>query len=78
MNDPVIPLYPEVRVSLRSPNRFALVSAIRQELRRAGTPRAEIERFSQEALTTQDPRHFEEICSRWVRLDRTARPTLDC
>jgi len=66
------PLYPEIRVSLRSRNRFALVSAIRHGLRRAGTPPAEIERFSQEALSTQDPRGVEEICSRWVRLEKTA------
>ena len=65
------PLYPQVRVSLRSRNRFALVSAIRLGLRRAGTPAAEIERFSQEALTAvQDPTGFEELCSRWVRMDR--------
>lgn len=64
------PLYPQVRVSLRSRNRFALVSAIRLGLRRAGTPAAEIERFSQEALTVQDSTGFEELCSRWVRMDR--------
>ena len=63
------PLYPEIRISLRSRNRYALVSAIRHGLRRAGTPPAEIDRFSQEALSTQDPRGFEEICSRWVRLE---------
>ncbi len=64
------PLYPQVRVSLRSRNRYALVSAIRLGLRRAGTPAAEIERFSQEALSLQDPHGFEELCSRWVRMDR--------
>lgn len=63
------PLYPDVRVSLRSRNRFALVSAIRQGLRRAGTSQDVIERFSQEALTTQDPQRFEELCDRWVRLE---------
>jgi hypothetical protein len=63
------PLYPEIRVSLRSRNRFALVSAIRHGLRRAGTPPAEIDRFCQEALSTQDPRGLEEICNRWVRLE---------
>ncbi len=63
------PMYPEIRVSLRSRNRFALVSAIRYGLRRAGTPHSEIERFSQEALSTQDPGHFEELCSRWVRIE---------
>jgi hypothetical protein len=66
------PLYPEIRVSLRSRNRYALVSAIRLGLRRAGTPPAEIERFSQEALSTQDPRGVEEICRRWVRLERAS------
>lgn len=64
------PLYPQVRVSLRSRNRFALVSAIRHGLRRAGTPAEEIERFSREALAVQDPHGFEELCSQWVRMDR--------
>ena len=63
------PLYPQVRISLRSRNRFALVSAIRLGLRRAGTPAAAIQRFSQEALSVQDPGGFEELCSRWVRMD---------
>ena len=69
------PLYPEIHVSLRSRNRFALVSAIRYSLRQAGTPHAEIERFSQEALATQDPRSFEEICSHWVRMERSSSGT---
>lgn len=64
------PLYPQIHVALRSRNRFALVSAIRYGLRRAGTSPAEIERFSQEALSTQDPRRFEELCSHWVQLER--------
>ena len=64
------PLYPKVRVTLRSRNRFALVSAIRQALRRAGTSPGDIETFSREALTTQDPGYFEELCRRWVVMDR--------
>jgi hypothetical protein len=71
------PLYPEVRVALRSRNRFALVSAIRHGLRRAGTPPAEIDRFSQEALSTQDPRGLMELCSRWVRVESAAVPSRD-
>ena len=67
------PLYPDVHVSMRSRNRFALVSAIRYGLRRAGTPAAEIERFSQEALSTPDPGRLEELCQRWVLLDQPAR-----
>jgi hypothetical protein len=70
MDTPKVPLYPEVHVSVRSRNRFALVSAIRLELRRAGTSPVEIERFSQEALCEKDHRRFEEICHSWVRLDR--------
>jgi hypothetical protein len=64
------PLYPEIRVALRSRNRYALVSAIRLGLRKAGTPPAEIERFSREALSTQDARYFEELCSQWVYMER--------
>ncbi|HEX6903365.1 MAG TPA: hypothetical protein VF789_26850 [Thermoanaerobaculia bacterium] len=52
------------------------MSAIRLGLRRAGTPAAEIERFSQEALTVQDPNGFEELCSRWVRMDRPSTAEL--
>lgn len=66
------PLYPDVRVSLRSRNRYALVSAIRYSLRRAGKPPAEIERFSREALSSPDHRSFEEVCRQWVLLDRPA------
>jgi hypothetical protein len=71
------PLYPEIHVSLRSRNRFALVSAIRYGLRRAGTSPAEIDRFSQEALSTQDPHRFEELCSQWVRLEAPSTGRVD-
>lgn len=63
----MVTFYPDIRLSLHSRNRFALVSAIRQMLRRAGTSHDEIERFSREALTTQDPQRFEELCDEWVR-----------
>lgn len=63
------PLYPEIRVALRSRNRYALVSAIRLGLRKAGTPPEDIERFSREALSTQDSHRFEELCSQWVLMD---------
>lgn len=66
----VTPLYPDVSVSLRTRNRFALVSAIRHGLRRAGTPPAEIDRFIREALNAPDSQRFEEICRDWVRVDR--------
>ena len=69
--DTPVPFYPDVHVSVRSHNRFALVSAIRLGLRRAGTSPAEIGRFSQEALSEQDSRRFEEICKAWVWLERS-------
>lgn len=71
------PLYPDIHVSLRSRNRFALVSAIRYSLRLAGTSHAEIERFSQEALSTQDPGRFEELCKQWVRMERPSPAGVD-
>lgn len=67
------PLYPEIRVSLRSRNRYALVSAIRLGLRKAGTSADEIERFSREALSTQDPGRFEELCNQWVAVEQPVR-----
>jgi hypothetical protein len=71
MDTSTVPFYPDVHVSVRSRNRFALVSAIRWGLRRAGTSHAEIDRFSQEALSEQDSRRFEEICKAWVWLERS-------
>jgi len=70
------PLYPEIRVALRSRNRYALVSAIRLGLRKAGTPPEDIERFSHEALSTQDSRHFEELCGRWVLMEKERQAPL--
>lgn len=64
----VAPRFPDVQVSLRTDNRWAIASAIRQALRRAGKDPQEIERFLAEALASEDPRRFEEICRRWVRL----------
>jgi hypothetical protein len=74
MNPLMSPLYPDVHISLRSRNRFALVSAIRYGLRRAGKPLDDIDRFSQEALSTQDPHRLVELCRRWVLLDQSAGP----
>lgn len=58
--------YPQIHVSVRSPNPLALVAAVRQGLRRAGVARQEIERFSLEALASDDPGEAVEVCHRWV------------
>jgi|GEM_PF-2274553 len=60
------PRYPELHVSLHTENPLALVSATRLALRRAGTDRTEIERFTRDALGSPDPRSQ---CGRWVHLD---------
>ncbi|HEY0783192.1 MAG TPA: hypothetical protein VGE98_12100 [Thermoanaerobaculia bacterium] len=66
------PLYPTVRVTLRSRNRFAWVSAIRSALRRSGIAHDEIERFTRVALLTGNRRRFEEFCRLWVQVDGPA------
>ena len=65
------PIYPEVQVSLRSRNPFAVASAVRQALRRAGKEPSDIERFSHEALDASDAQRCEEVCRRWVELSAT-------
>lgn len=60
------PRYPDLHVSLHTENPLALVSATRLALRRAGTDRTEIERFTRDALDSPDPRSQ---CDRWVRLE---------
>jgi len=60
------PRYPDLHVSLHTENPLALVSATRLALRRAGTDRTEIERFTRDALGSADPRT---LCGRWVRLE---------
>ncbi|MCB1007665.1 MAG: hypothetical protein KDB94_02100 [Acidobacteria bacterium] len=67
-----LPRYPDVQVTLRSRNRWAVAAAIRIALRRAGKERREIDRFLAEALAEEDPRAFREACRRWVVLRPTA------
>jgi len=63
---PGSPRYPDLRVSLHTDNPLAMVSAVRLALRKAGTDRGEIERFTREALNSPDPQDF---CDQWVRVD---------
>jgi hypothetical protein len=66
------PRFPEVHVTLRTDNRWAVASAIRQALRRAGTDRAEIDRFVAEAMAAiavNDPEPFQRVCRRWVEFE---------
>ena len=63
------PRFPEVQITLRTRNRWAVASAVRQALRRAGKDRREIDLFLTEALATDDPQKLQETCNRWVRLN---------
>lgn len=45
------PRYPAIRVRTRSPNPFALIAAVRYALWRARVEPAEIDRFTEAALT---------------------------
>ena len=61
------PRYPSVQVELNSSHPLALVSAIRQAMRRSGVDSREIHRFSQEAFATQDdPEQLHRLCRRWA------------
>jgi hypothetical protein len=66
------PLFPDVRVTVRSRNRWAVAAAIRQAMRRAGKDRREIDRFVNEALATESPDRLRDVCRRWVHLQLPA------
>ena len=60
------PRYPEIEVRLHSRNPFALVSAIRQGLRRSQVDGREIDRFTEEALRAREPERMREVCALWA------------
>ena len=65
----MMPRYPEIRIRLHSRNPFALVSAVRFALRRSRVDSREIERFTEEALCDEDPRHIEQVCASWAAIE---------
>ena len=64
----ITPRYPDIQVALRSRNPFALVSAVRLALRRSGVEQGEILRFTEKALSVEQPERMREICSEWARI----------
>ena len=66
MPDTAPPRYPELRVSIRSPNPLALVAAVREELRLAGVGHGDISRFTDQALARPDGRHVLAVAERWI------------
>ncbi len=62
------PRYPEIRVRLHSSNPFALISAVRLALRRSRVQAGEIDRFTEEALSSEEPRHMRRVCADWAEV----------
>ncbi len=60
------PRYPEIHVELRSHNPYAVISAVRLALRRSHIDRAEISRFTEEALADDEPRRMRAVCDNWA------------
>ena len=65
------PRYPDIHVRLRSNNPFALVSAVRLALRGSEVDQSEINRFTEEALETEEPKRMRQICSDWAEVEVT-------
>ena len=60
--------YPDIRVRTESRNPLALVAAVREELRLARVTRAEIDQFSEEALSQAQEEAIKAVCRTWVNL----------
>ena len=65
------PRYPDIHVRLRSNNPFALVSAVRLALRSSDIDQREINRFTEEALESEEPQRMRRICSDWAEVKVT-------
>ncbi len=68
MNAPSEPVFPDVRVAVRSGNRWAVAAELRQALRRAGKDRGAIDRMVGEIVASESPERLRDVCRRWVRL----------
>ena len=66
------PRYPDIRVSLRSNNPFALVSAVRQALRKSHVDPGVIHRFTAEAMADDEPQRMRQVCLDWAEVEVTA------
>lgn len=66
---PMAPRYPQIHVCLRSRNPFALISAVRQALRRSHVDDSEILRFTEEALGQDEPTRMREVCASWAAVE---------
>ena len=65
---PSMTRHPDIRVNLESHNPYALVAAVREQLRLARVSREEIRQFSDEALSQPDPLGIQRVCQEWVEV----------
>lgn len=65
------PRYPEIQVSTASRNPLTLVAAVRYAMRRAHLDPGEIHRFSEQALSEEDPGRQVSVCEKWVKVSST-------
>ncbi len=63
------PRYPEIQISLHSSNPFALISAVRLALRRSRIHAGEIDRFTEEALSSEEPQQMRQVCADWAAVE---------
>lgn len=63
------PKYPEITVELvgRDGNAFAILGAVRREMRRGGVPKEEIDAYMEEAMSG-DYDHLLQTTMRWVEV----------
>lgn len=60
--------YPKIRVRTESENPFALVAAVREELRLARVEASQIDLFSEQALSESHSDAIRKVCEAWVDL----------
>lgn len=65
----LMPRYPDIQICLHSRNPLAMVSAVRSALRSADVDACEIRRFSEQALSEDEPARVHDICSQWTDIE---------
>ena len=65
----MVPRYPQIHVRLHSDNPFALISAVRMALRKYRIDEGEIDRFTEEALRTEEPQEMRKVCTDWAAIE---------
>jgi len=65
----IMPRYPDIHVRLHSRNPFALVSAVRAAMRKKRVDDDELRRFTNEAMSREEPDHMVDVCESWAEIE---------